>query len=122
MSRQRRKTGQDGEAIAAAHLTDQGIEILCRNYRNRFGEIDIIGNDQGTYIFVEVKTRKSNRYGSPQEAVTLKKQSQISNIAQSYLQQHNLTDIPVRFDVIAITFDQDKPLVNHIVAAFDSQR
>ncbi len=100
-------TGTLGERFALAYLRDQGYEILEKNYRRRFGEIDIIARDRGIIVFVEVKTRHSECYGSPAEAVGREKQSRLARVAQDYLQSHRLLDAPARFDVCALLLDRD---------------
>ena len=102
MDRSRLNIAKVGESLAAEHLKARGCKILAQNYRARRGEIDIIVRDGEFIVFVEVKTRRSLRFGLPQEAVTIQKQRQISQVALAYLQAQNLLDAPCRFDVIAI--------------------
>ena len=102
MDRSRLNIAKIGESLAVEHLKARGCEILARNYRALRGEIDIIVQDGEYTVFVEVKTRRSLKFGLPQAAVTLQKQRQISKVAVAYLQTQNLLDAPCRFDVIAI--------------------
>ena len=102
MDRSRLNIAETGEALAVAHLKARGYEILARNYRAVRGEIDLVAQDGDCIVFVEVKTRRSLKFGLPQAAVTAQKQRQISKVALAYLQTHNLFDAPCRFDVIAI--------------------
>ena len=102
MDRSRLNIAKTGELLALKHLKARGCEILAQNYRARRGEIDLIVQDGEFTVFVEVKTRRSLRFGLPQAAVTLQKQRQISKVALAYLQAQNLLDAPCRFDVIAI--------------------
>ena len=102
MDRSRLNIAKIGESLAVKHLKARGCEILARNYRALRGEIDIIVRDGEFTVFVEVKTRRSLKFGLPQAAVTLQKQRQISKVALAYLQAQNLLDAPCRFDVIAI--------------------
>ena len=102
MDRSRLNIAKTGELLALKHLKTRGCKILAQNYRVRRGEIDLIVQDGEFTVFVEVKTRRSLRFGLPQEAVTLQKQRQISKVALAYLQAQNLLDAPCRFDVIAI--------------------
>ncbi len=102
MDRSRLNIAKTGESFAAAHLKARGYQILARNYRLGRGEIDLIAQDGDCIVFVEVKTRRSLKFGSPQAAVTTQKQRQISKVAMGYLQTHNRFDAPCRFDVIAI--------------------
>lgn len=120
MSKKRGLLGQTGEELAAAYLQRAGYKILVRNYRQKCGEIDIIANDKGTLVFVEVKTRNNMSFGSPFSAVTEKKQRQIGRVAQDYLSRHNLFDRAARFDVISILMDRDQPPVIELLPnAFD---
>ncbi len=91
-----------GEKFAVEHLKTQGYQILAQNYRFQRGEIDLVAQDGERIVFVEVKTRRSLKFGLPQAAVTRRKQRQISKIALAYLQAQNLLNAPCRFDVIAI--------------------
>ena len=91
-----------GESFAADHLKARGYEILVHNYRSQRGEIDLIAQEGNFIVFVEVKTRRSLKYGFPQHAVTKQKQRQISKVALAYLKTENKIDTPCRFDVIAI--------------------
>jgi len=99
-------TGCLGETFAAEYLVRQGYEILEKNYRRPFGEIDIVAREQGAIVFVEVKTRHSSVCGSPVEAVDAKKQRQLSRIAQDYLLNRQLNETTARFDVIGVLLDQ----------------
>lgn len=102
MDRSRLNIAKTGESLAVAHLKARGYEILEQNYRAVRGEIDLVVQDGDCIVFVEVKTRRSLKFGLPQAAVTAQKQRQISKVALAYLQTHNLLDAPCRFDVIAI--------------------
>ena len=102
MDHSRLDIAKTGEALAVAHLKARGYEILTQNYRAVRGEIDLVAQDGDCIVFVEVKTRRSLKFGLPQAAVTTHKQRQISKVALAYLQTHNLFDAPCRFDVIAI--------------------
>lgn len=114
-----RETGGFYEERACEYLKEKGLEILERNFRIRQGEIDIVARDKGTLVFVEVKYRKSSLAGLPEEAVTYKKQSQISRVALFYLSFHKLPlSTPCRFDVVAIHKDE----ISWIPNAFDFVR
>lgn len=116
----RQTLGQNGETIAADFLCRNGYNILAKNYRCRLGEIDIIATQEKVLVFVEVKTRTSETYGSPANAITLKKQRQIGRTAQYYLAEHNLFDPPARFDVVTIVMAPDQPTVIELIPnAFD---
>jgi len=100
---ERLRTGKRGEDAAVAHLTGVGYRIVERNYRCPFGEIDIIARDGESLVFVEVKSRRSGRYGGPRLAVGPKKQQKLSLLAQFYLKQKRLYGCRARFDVAAVT-------------------
>lgn len=123
MSHSRLNIAKIGESLAVKHFKARGCEILARNYRARRGEIDIVVQDGEFTVFVEVKTRRSLKFGLPQSAVTLQKQKQISKVALAYLQTHNLLDAPCRFDVIAIHLSPQLELLNleQIESAFAFQ-
>jgi putative endonuclease len=111
--------GEKSENLAAWYLRQNGYKIIEQNYRNRMGEIDIIARDKKTIVFVEVKSRRSIRFGSPKWAVTPKKQRKISMVALYYLKTTNQTDAKARFDVVAITVNRDEPQIEIVKNAFD---
>ena len=86
----RGKLGRRGEAIAVSFLKRQGYKIIERNYRSKLGEIDIIAREKDNIVFVEVKTRRSDDFGLPQEAVSYRKQYRLTKIALGYLAYHRL--------------------------------
>jgi putative endonuclease len=100
--RYNQEAGKLGENIAAEELRRQGYAILARRYRTRFGEIDIVAQDHGTVVFVEVKARRTDRYGSAAESVTDWKQRRIAAMALDYLGWVGRLDDPCRFDVVAV--------------------
>ncbi len=119
MLNKRQRFGQESESIAARYLKKKGYKILEQNYRNKLGEIDIIARDKGTLVFVEVKARKSSRFGSPKWAVTSKKQRKISMVALYYLKATNQSRIKARFDVVAISSSKTNPRIEIIKNAFE---
>ncbi len=120
MSDARINLGKQGEDLAAQHLKKMGLTILARNYRQKTGEIDIIARDKNCLVFVEVKTRKSLRFGQPFEAVTQKKQAQLSKVALDYLSRNKLLDQSARFDVISILLpDNGKVAIEHLPNCFE---
>ena len=114
----RKQLGNAGEDLAAAALKKQGYKILERNYTTPLGEIDLIAWQGKTLVVVEVKTRKSTRFGSPQEAVSLTKQNRLRRLADYYLKDKRLTGASVRFDVVAITLADQGPQIEIIPNAF----
>ena len=102
MTIQRQNLGKTGEDIAARELERRGYAILARRYRTRYGEIDIVARDGETTVFVEVKARISDEFGSAAEAVTRPKQRRLACMASDYLARNQLSNAPSRFDVVAI--------------------
>lgn len=99
----KRKTGAEYEQMAASYLEEQGMKIVERNFRNRQGEIDLIGYHNGYLVFVEVKYRSSDGKGSALEAVDLRKMRQICKVADYYRYLHKLgSNTMIRYDVVAI--------------------
>ena len=118
----KRTIGGDTESLACRFLISQGATILEKNYRCKQGEIDIIASD-GRYIcFIEVKYRKDDRYGEPQEAVSGSKIAHICKVSKFYLySKYKSYDLPVRYDVIAISPDDKMLTFKWIKNAFDCQ-
>ena len=99
----RRKVGSAYEKRAELFLKEQGLTIVCCNFRSRYGEIDIVASDGETTVFVEVKYRRDGKLGLPEEAVDHRKQHRICRVADYYRMLHGMGDFsPVRFDVVAI--------------------
>ena len=114
----RSETGRRGERLALEHLRRQGYRILETNYRSRLGELDIICRDGAAVVFVEVKARTSDTFGSPAEAVHGQKQARLRRLAQQYLLGHEQDQSEVRFDVLAVRLDSDPPAIEHLKGAF----
>ena len=103
----KRKVGQEYEALAEKYLQQHGCKILERNYRNRSGEIDLIVLDGETIVFVEVKFRKTLHAGTPLEAVNFRKQKQICKVSDYYRLTHGISEFcALRFDVISVLDDE----------------
>lgn len=109
--------GKKGEILAQNYLKKLGYKIIATNMKNNIGEIDIIAKHKKTIVFVEVKTRISNAFGYPAEAVDERKQQKIRAVAELYLQQNKLTNAPCRFDVVSVLGDEDYK-IDHIINAF----
>ena len=111
-------SGKKGEEIAAKYLKKNGYKILEKNFRKPYGEIDIIAQKGENVAFVEVKTRKSDSYGTPAEFVTAKKQERIKKTAYTYIQQNNL-EAEFTFDIIEVYLNAEKGVkINHLINAF----
>jgi putative endonuclease len=114
----RQQVGKRGENEAVQYLKRKGYQIIERNFRLRFGEIDIIAKDGPILVFIEVKTKVRGGFGEPEEWINRKKQIQISKVAMGYLQVKNVENIPCRFDVVAIKCTDGKVTIRHIEDAF----
>ena len=101
----RRQLGNAGEDLAARALGKRGMQIVARQYRCTSGEIDLIARDGAELVFVEVKTRRGDRFGAPEDAVNARKQQKLIAAAETYLQSHALEDSAWRIDVVAIEMD-----------------
>ena len=110
--------GKDGENIAAAFLEKKGFRIIEKNYRTVFGEIDIIAQDRGVIVFVEVKTRTDITFGHPFEAVNPKKREKIRKVALCFMKRQK-KEFPARFDVLSIYFEHGRQQIEHIQDAFE---
>jgi putative endonuclease len=119
MQNKQQKFGEKGESLAAWYLKKNGYKIIEQNYRTQLGEIDIIAKEKKTLVFVEVKARRSTRFGNPKWAVTPKKQRKISMVALYYLKTTNQTSAKARFDVVSITSNQDQPQIEIVKNAFE---
>ena len=106
--------GKIGEDLASKHLEDAGYTIIERNFMSRQGEIDIIAKDKKELVFIEVKTRTSDIYGKPVEAVNTQKQKHLLSTIKYYLYSKHLENEFVRIDVIEVYFNNDTYKINHI--------
>ncbi len=102
MTDERVRLGRRGEALAAVRLAELGYTVVERNYRCPHGEIDLIARQGEAWVFVEVKTRRGVRFGTPEEAITLRKQSHLIAAAQHYLEARALGDVAWRIDAVAV--------------------
>ncbi|MCU1644531.1 MAG: hypothetical protein JWN03_4806 [Nocardia sp.] len=112
--------GAHGEELAARYLRDAGMEIVARNWRCRYGELDLIGRDRaGVTVFIEVKTRRGLAYGPPAEAVTFLKQQRIRRLALLWLHEQGGPWSRVRFDVVSVLMRPGTaPVIDHLEAVF----
>jgi putative endonuclease len=102
---ERRELGRRGEELAARRLEAEGYRILARNYRCPAGEVDLVAEDGECLVFVEVRTRHGDLWGTPEESVTRPKQARLVEVAQSYLAEREAWDVDWRVDVVAIDLD-----------------
>ena len=119
MTEKTKTLGKKGEDIAAAFLKKKGYNILFRNYKCSFGEIDIIAKHKKTLSFIEVKTRSTKKYGFPQEAVTPAKQAKISRVALEFVQRYKMDNRAARFDVVSVQSLNEGYEVDLIENAFE---
>ncbi|GJL80266.1 MAG: UPF0102 protein [Nitrospinaceae bacterium] len=102
MTKQRLDFGKKGEKAAASFLKKQGYRILKKNFSTAIGEIDIIAEQKGVLVFIEVKSRVDEAFGHPSMAVTPAKQKKITQTAQSFLANNKVKDREIRFDVVSV--------------------
>lgn len=117
----RQRLGRWGESIAADYLASKGYRLLDRNPRTAYGEVDLVMQDGDTVVFIEVKTRRTTRYGLPEAALTVHKRAHLLAAAQAYLLEHPECGENWRIDVIAILHNpgNDSPEITHFVNAFN---
>ena len=111
--------GKEGEDLAVRHLKKKGYRIIERNYKNPLGEIDIIAYESGSVVFIEVKTRSTDEFGMPVEAVHRKKQEKMKQVALMYLKRFK-TEMPARFDVVSVYAGRVEAEVEIIKNAFET--
>jgi putative endonuclease len=109
--------GTAAEELACRYLEARGLILVTRNFRCRAGELDLIMRDGDQLVFVEVRSRRDSRFGTPAESVTRTKQQRLLRAAAVYLQRQRL-DLPCRFDVLAILHAESEPQMEWIRDAF----
>jgi putative endonuclease len=119
MTQERITLGKLGEDLARKRLKDLGYRILETNYRCSLGEIDLVARDGDVLVFAEIKTRKNEFLAQVKEAVTKRKQIQISKVALAYMKSNNLWGSKARFDVVAIGLIDGKKEIEIIKDAFE---
>jgi putative endonuclease len=111
--------GAQGEELAARYLQAAGMEIVCRNWRCRYGELDLIVRDAGVTVFVEVKTRSGLGFGIPAEAVTHDKRRRIRRLALLWLTEQAGPWQRIRFDVVSVLLSRTgEPVIEHLEGVF----
>ena len=106
MSRQRMGLGHRGEELAAQELQRRGYEIVERNWRCEVGEADIVARRGPIWAFVEVRTRRGEAYGSPEESITPKKQARMRAVAERYMAEHGLHEADGQLLMVAVEMDR----------------
>lgn len=115
--------GRFAETLAENWLRQKGYRILERNLQIGHGELDLVVQHHDTLVFVEVKGRRTEHFGGAPYAVTPHKQRQLIKLALAYLTQHELSDIPCRFDVILVSGSENRsPQITHVENAFEVSR
>jgi putative endonuclease len=110
-----RAVGDYGEQVACTHLERQGYEVLDRNWRCEYGELDVVARLGSTLVFCEVKTRRSRRFGSPVEAVTRAKAARLRRLAVAWLRAHDQRAGEIRIDVLGVLVGRSGPAtVEHL--------
>lgn len=109
--------GKKGEEIAKQYLVEKGYKIRHLNWRHKKNEIDIIANKNNLLVVIEVKTRTNDYFENPKEAVTKKKQKNIINATEAYINEYDI-NLETRFDIIAVTLSNNKKEIEHIKDAF----
>jgi len=112
------KLGKAGEEAALRFLKKKRFKIVEKGFCFLKGEIDIIAYDQNTLVFLEVKSRRSHKFGFPEDALTPAKQTQLKKVALGYCSIHEIQDVECRFDVISLAYDDKGYTISHIKNAF----
>ncbi len=118
MSFARQRLGERGETLACQALEARGYHLLHRRYRTRYGELDIVAQDAGVLVFVEVRARTSGRFGHPAGTVDAQKQQRVAAMAEAYLGLERQHHRVCRFDVVAVETDVEPPRVTIYPDAF----
>jgi len=114
-----KELGIAGENLAVAFLRKNGCTIICRNFRTRWGEIDLIARCKNIILFIEVKTRSNADFAQPWEAVGFRKRKHLKAAAKLYIQEHPHSGVEYRFDVVSITLKETcEPEIEWIQQAF----
>ena len=109
------RLGKFGEKLAEKYFLKKGYKIISRNFHAKEGEIDLICQKDGFYIFVEVKTRTSFSFGLPEEAIDENKREKICLAIEKYLQKNNIVDANFRLDVVCIFLKENDIRIKHLV-------
>jgi len=114
-------TGRRAEDLAAAELERHGLRIIARNWRRPEGELDLVADDNGLCVFVEVRSRTGVEQGDPLESITPRKRARVIRAARMFLDSETVPATGYRFDVVGVTFFDDgrEPVLTHVPAAFE---
>jgi len=118
LTEKRKEIGMLGEAMAVRFLKKRGYRILQQNFRCRMGEIDVVAQEEGNTVFVEVRTSTSSDHNAPAESILWKKKKKLVALANFYIKRFGLEEMPCRFDVIAITQNNGYTRIRLIRDAF----
>jgi putative endonuclease len=111
----RAAVGRYGEDVAVRHLSSCGYQVVARNWRCRVGEIDVVAFDGPVLVVCEVKTRRSDRFGTPLEAVTPQKAARLRRLALAYVSRNGLAGRPIRIDLVGVEIPRrGGPRVHHL--------
>jgi putative endonuclease len=109
---QNKETGNKGETLAAEHLQIKGYEILARNYRSKWGEVDIVAKIHNIVVFVEVKTKTTDKFGEPWEMINAWKVEQVKKMGEVWCREYGWEG-RVRMDVVGVYLNEDPPRIEH---------
>jgi putative endonuclease len=116
----RKARGRAAEALAAAFLEGLGARVIARNHAIKRGEVDLVCEDGQTVVFVEVRSRSSEAQGGPEETVDRRKRRRVVAAATDWATRNGALPRAIRFDVVAVTFGEGEPRLEHFPAAFDA--
>jgi putative endonuclease len=116
----RKARGRAAEALAAAFLEGLGARVIARNHAIKRGEVDLVCEDGQTVVFVEVRSRSSEAQGGPEETVDRRKRRRVVAAATDWATRNGALERAIRFDVVAVTFGEGEPRLEHFPAAFDA--
>jgi putative endonuclease len=114
----RSSLGRNGEDLAASLYRRAGYQMVERNYRVPEGEIDLIARRGSTVVFCEVKTRRTDHWGAPVEAVAWRKQARLRRLAARWMRERGAGEAEVRFDVVSVVVREGRPEITHFPDAF----
>ncbi len=119
MTKAKTQIGQEGEKLASEYLRQKGLKIIEKNWRGRWGEIDLIARDGQKIFFIEVKTRHSQSFGLGLDAVDARKQAKIAKTALLYLQKHPKDYEDIRLAVLSIDYDKSSQAIQFVEFPLD---